>query len=253
MDEIAIFTREGFAFLARWGHFLSGITWIGLLYYFNFVQVPAFVTMGADARSEALRNIGVRALWWFRWGAALTVLTGFLILGFQEQFTRDYFTTSPGTTIAAGAILGIIMLANVWMVIWPAQQIVIASAETVAGGGEANPEAAPAGRRALLASRMNTLFSIPLLFFMGITGHLASFSSFFAFELSNDSLLGWWIIFAVVVGALELNALGRYFGYAPHWSKWPFESVRNVIISGFLLVAAFYIVFEIMFGATSSS
>ena len=162
-----IFEQEGFSFLARWSHFLVGITWIGLLYYFNFVQVPSFAEMGADARSEALRRITWRALWWFRWGAALTVLTGILILGFNEQIEADYFATPQGIAIGSGAVLGIIMLSNVWAVIWPAQQIVIGSANTVAEGGEANPEGPAAGRRALLASRANTLFSIPLLFFMG--------------------------------------------------------------------------------------
>ena len=95
MDTLEIFTREGFSYLSRWGHFLAGITWIGLLYYFNFVQVPAFAQMSAEGRSEALRHVTWRALWWFRWGAALTVLTGFLILGFNEQLDRDYFSTIP--------------------------------------------------------------------------------------------------------------------------------------------------------------
>ena len=236
----------GLAFLSRWTHFLAGITWIGLLYYFNFVQVPAFGAMGADARSETLRNITWRALWWFRWGAALTVLSGITILVFADQLTRDYFTSTAGTSILTGAVLGIIMFANVWLVIWPAQKIVIASAETVAGGGEADAAAAPAGRRALLASRANTLFSIPLLFFMAATSHLA-ISSHFVSNPNNDQLAAYWVIFIVIVGAIELSALGRVYGYAPGWTKEPFDSVRNVIISGFVLLVALYVVFEILF------
>ena len=238
----------GLAFLSRWTHFLAGITWIGLLYYFNFVQVPAFGEMEAGARSEALRKITSRALWWFRWGAALTVLSGLTILSFQDQLTLDYFSSTPGTSILTGSVLGIIMFANVWLVIWPAQKIVLASAEAVAGGGEADEAAVSAGRRALLASRANTLFSIPLLFFMAATSHLA-ISLHFVSDPNNDPLAAYWVIFIVIVGAIELSALGRIYGYAPGWTKVPFDSVRDVIISGFVLLAALYVVFEILFQA----
>ncbi|MBM3140542.1 MAG: antitermination protein NusG [Chloroflexi bacterium] len=243
-----IFTQGGYAFLARWLHFLAGIMWIGLLYYFNFVQVPAFVEMGAQARSEALQKITWRALWWFRWGAALTLLTGLLILGFNEQFTRDYFTSPAGTSIATAAILGIVMFSNVWLVIWPAQRIVIGSARRVSEGGEADPGAPAAARRALLASRANTLFSIPLLFFMGATSHLAG-SSHFVAQASNDSLLAYWVIFVVVAGAIELDALGRFAGYAPGWTKAPFDSIRGALITGLVLLVIFYLVFELLFQA----
>ena len=117
-----IFTQEGYGFLARWAHFLAGITWIGILYYFNFVQVPAFAEMEAGARSEVLRKISFRALWWFRWGAVLTLLSGLTIIAFQENYTREYFRSATGTAIATGAVLGIIMFSNVWLVIWPAQK-----------------------------------------------------------------------------------------------------------------------------------
>ena len=80
-----IFSKEGFAFLSRWAHVVVGITWIGLLYYFNFVQVPAFAEMEAAARNNAIDKLACRALWWFRWAAVATVVTGILILGFQDQ------------------------------------------------------------------------------------------------------------------------------------------------------------------------
>ena len=86
---VEIVTQAGLAFLARWAHILAGITWIGILYYFNFVQVPAFAEMEPGARSEALRKITWRALWWFRWGAVLTVLSGLTILAFNKQFNGD--------------------------------------------------------------------------------------------------------------------------------------------------------------------
>ncbi|MCY4455488.1 MAG: urate hydroxylase PuuD [Chloroflexi bacterium] len=244
-----ILTQEGYAFLSRWAHFLAGITWIGLLYYFNFVQVPAFAEMSGEGRSEAMRRVTWRALWWFRWGAMFTVLTGILILAFNEQLTRDYFTTVQGTAIAAGAILGIIMFSNVWLVIWPAQQVAIGSAVTVAEGGDANPEAPAAARRAALASRTNTLFSVPMLLFMGGTSHLFG-SSHFVGDVANDALLAYWIIFGVVVAAIEINALGWPHGHAAgHWSKAPYDTIRGVIISGLVVTVVFYGVFELLFQA----
>jgi uncharacterized membrane protein len=241
-----IFTQEGFSFLSRWAHFLGGITWIGLLYYFNFVQVPAFPQMGAPARNEVLANIAWRALFLFRWGAVVTVVSGLLILGFNEQYDSDYFQSTSGTSIFSGAVLGIIMLANVWLVIWPAQQTVIGSARRVMAGGEADPAAAAAGRRGLLASRQNTIFSIPLLFFMGFTGHLAG-SSHFEFDIGGGALAAYWIVFIVLVGALELNALGRIRGYAPNQLSWPYETIRGAVVTGFVLIAILYVLFEILF------
>ena len=243
-----ILSQEGYAFLSRYAHVLAGITWIGLLYYFNFVQVPAFAEMSGEGRSEAMRRVTWRALWWFRWGAMFTLLTGILILAFNEQLTREYFTTVQGTAIAGGAILGIIMFSNVWLVIWPAQQVAIGSAVTVAEGGDADPEAPAAARRAGLASRTNTLLSIPMLLFMGGTSHLFG-SSHFVLDVANDSLLAYWVIFVALVGAIEINALGWPFGYAPHWSKAPYDTIRGVIIAGSVLTVAFYAVFELLFQA----
>ena len=123
-----IFTQAGGEFLSRWGHYLSGITWIGLLYYFNFVQTPAFAQFEAAPRTEAVAKLVPRALWWFRWGAALTFLTGIMILGFQEQFKMTYFKSLPGTSILTGAGLATLMFVNVWGIIWPNQKIFIENA-----------------------------------------------------------------------------------------------------------------------------
>jgi uncharacterized membrane protein len=248
VTQMEIFTQSGLAFASRWVHFLAGITWIGLLYYFNFVQTPAFALMGADARSEALRNITWRALWWFRWAAIVTLLSGLLILGFQEQFTAGYFTSPAGVSIYSGLVLGAIMAANVWMVIWPAQKIVIGSARAVAEGGPADPDAAAAARRGALASRMNTIFSIPLLFFMGATSHFAG-STHFAGDVSGTPLIVYWVILLVVAAALEVNALGRIGGYAAGPLKTPYDSIRAALITGFALTAVFYALFEILFRA----
>jgi uncharacterized membrane protein len=157
-------TSAGLEMLLRWGHLLGGITWIGLLYYFNFVQTEYFKEAEASAKSDALQKLAPRALWWFRWGAVLTLLTG---LGM--------FAVSGGRIasmdIYIGALLGIIMFTNVWLIIWPNQKIVIASAKQVAIGGAALPNAADALAAAGLASRTNTLFSIPMLFFMAASSH----------------------------------------------------------------------------------
>jgi uncharacterized membrane protein len=239
----------GWEALARWFHYLAGITWIGLLYYFNFVQTPAFTEVSDATRSEAMRTITWRALWWFRFGALLTFLTGILILGFQKNLGENadtYWSTAAGLGILMGAILGTTMFLNVWLVIWPNQQIVIGSARTVAEGGEADPGAAAAGKKGARASRTNTLFSIPLLFFMMWPSHLAS-----QFELDIDAGPYWaaLIIFLVLWGALELSALGKIGGYDGPLTKPLLDDHKRTIIAGFVLTAVLYIVcFELIIG-----
>ena len=148
-----------------WFHVIVGITWIGLLYYFNFVQTEYFKEADGDSRTDAFTKLVPRALWWFRWGAMFTFLTGLIMLGIR----------GAGVTvdITVGAVLGTLMFLNVWLIIWPNQKIVIASNEQVKSGGEALPEAAGAAPKAALASRTNTLFSVPMLFFMGSSAHYA--------------------------------------------------------------------------------
>ncbi len=198
---MTIFTSEGIEFLLRWFHFLAGIAWIGMLYYFNLVQTPFFGTeLGGQARSAVVRGLLPNALWWFRWGAMFTFLTGWLIvlkrLGHGEDLTAVRMTL-----ILTGGLIGTLMWANVWFVIWPAQQIVIQSANQVAGGGQALPDAAARGARAGLASRTNTLLSISMLFFMGAASHLQQLAS------GTPNLALYWLIFLAVLAALEANAL----------------------------------------------
>jgi uncharacterized membrane protein len=159
-----LFTGYGLDYLFRWGHFLAGITWIGLLYYFNFVQTEYFKEAEADHKSGAIQKLVPRALWWFRWAAMFTFLTGVALLAVRHQ--------AISFDITVGATLGTLMFLNVWLIIWPNQKVVIASAVQVAGGGEAIPEAAGSLAKAGLASRTNTLFSLPMLFFMGSSAHL---------------------------------------------------------------------------------
>jgi uncharacterized membrane protein len=235
--------------LGRWLHILAGVMWIGLLYYFNFVQVPSFADFEAGPRTEAIRKLVPRALWWFRYGALLTVLSGVSILAFQEQLTEvDYFKSAPGISISVGILLGLIMFANVWGVIWPNQKILIASAERVAGGGEADPNAAAAGRRGAIASRTNTVMSIPMLFFMAATSHFTTFGGFDLLPEGKDRAI-FWIIVVIIVALLELNALGKLAGPGPGGHTKYLDTHKNAIITGFVVAAVFYVLFEVCFGA----
>ena len=236
------FTQEGLAFLSRWGHYLSGVTWIGLLYYFNFVQTPSFASFEAGPRTEAVRKLVPRALWWFRYGALLTLLTGLSILAFQEQLTDgDYWSSSPGRSISTGILLAVVMFTNVWAIIWPNQKIFIENAERTAAGQEALPNAASAARKAACASRTNTLFSIPMLFFMGATSHFAGL--FESGEGGNRAI--YWVVVLAIVVIFEGIALTAPAAGAPQ--AWHIDNHRNTIILGFVLTAIFILLFEVLF------
>ena len=143
----------------RWIHMFAGVIWIGLLYYFNFVQTEYFKETSPEGKSAAISKLVPRALWWFRYGALFTFLSGTILAAYLGGAINYYITL--------GMIMGTLMFLNVWLIIWPNQKIVIASNEQVLGGGEALPDAASALGKAGLASRTNTLFSLPMLFFMG--------------------------------------------------------------------------------------
>jgi uncharacterized membrane protein len=201
-----LFSMEGTYFLLRWFHFLAGITWIGILYYFNFIQTPFLATdLGGEARSQVTRGLVPNALWWFRWGAMFTFITGWLIVLTKWGHDDIGLATGYMTRILTGGIMGTLMWANVWFVIWPAQQVVIANAEKVAGGGEANPAAAAAAPRAAMASRTNTLFSIPMLFFMAAATHFPSLTA--SLDMGGGALGLYWLVALVLIGLTEVNAL----------------------------------------------
>jgi uncharacterized membrane protein len=218
--DIPLFSEYGVNYLFRWGHVLFGIVWIGLLYYFNFVQTEYFKEADPAHRSGAIQKLVPRALWWFRWGAAFTFLTGlYLLYVLHGALTYD---------ITVGATLGTLMAINVWFIIWPNQKVVIASATQVAEGGEALPEAAAAAPKAALASRTNTLFSIPMLFFMGSSAHLPSGIVTDGMAATTVSLV---FVFAIIL-ILEVNAvLGK---------QGPMTSVAGVIHCGLGLTAVLY-------------
>ena len=226
---------EWVEFLLRWIHFLSGITWIGILYYFNFIQTPFFGSdLGGQAKGAMTRGLVPNALWWFRWGAMLTFLSGLAIL-----VLRLHLGTPLGsgymTRILTGALMGTLMWANVWFVIWPAQRVVIASAEKVAGGGEPDPAAAGMGARAGMASRTNTLFSIPMLFFMAAATHLATLTG-------EGGVTIYWIVTLVVVGLVEANAL---IGPGAATQK-PLTTVTGTIHAGLGLTAVLAILHGVL-------
>ena len=162
--------------LIIWIHVLAGVTWIGLLYYFNFVQVPALAEAAGDeggpGPAAISKYIAPRALLWFRWGAAVTWLSGASFLAHKGQFVNAFMlglNTDPinqyAMTIGVGAWLGTIMLFNVWVLIWPNQKKVL-------GIVKASPdEVAKAKNIAFLASRSNTLMSIPMVMSMVGAGH----------------------------------------------------------------------------------
>jgi uncharacterized membrane protein len=247
---IEIFDNDGLNFLARWAHVLVGIAWIGLLYYFNFVQVPAFAELDGGARNQAVDKLGSRALWWFRWAALATFLFG-ILLGFIPEVSggkgifveEDYFKSPQGIAIATGMLLGITMFLNVWGVIWRNQKVVIANVRNVLAGGEADPNAAAAGRKALLASRQNTVFSFTMLFFMIGAGH---FFTLGAFNTADNRAI-YWIITLIVWLVLELNCLGVIGGTAPNATNWMYEDHKRTIGVGLVLVVVWYVVWELVF------
>ena len=154
--------------LARWFHFMAAIMWLGLLYYFNFVQVAALKSATADGSAAAInRHIVPRALAWFRWAAVATWITGAALLG--KNFTAAFTLQSGHLAIGIGAWLGTIMLINVWALLWPAQKRALGLVEAT------DAQRTAARRRAFIVSRFNLVLSFPLLFFMGAAAHTATY------------------------------------------------------------------------------
>ena len=152
-------------FLFRWLHVLSGVMWIGILWYFNFVQIPNMPNIEESQRPAITQVIAPAALFWFRWGAMSTIVTG-LILAWLNGYIVDAITigltsgVAKHSAIGIGMWLGTIMWFNVWFIIWPKQQIALGMVEADAAAKAA------AGRTAMLFSRTNTMLSIPMRYAM---------------------------------------------------------------------------------------
>jgi len=244
-----IFHKAGLYGAFRMAHVIVAIMWMGLLWFFNFVQTPAYAEMDPPARNTAFDKVTWRALWWFRWSAAATVLFGLLIVAVgADSKTHLYdgqywFKSAAGVTLLVGILYGIAMFLNVWLVIWPNNQIVINNARNVLGGGEADPNAAAAARKGAMASRQNTIFSLPLLVFMVGASHFYSFDHF-AFDQSKCVIF---LLIGIAIGAvLELNALGYISGRGNNGLNVIYETHKNAMYTGFGLIVLFYILSEII-------
>jgi uncharacterized membrane protein len=167
MAGIGAGDADWFGLVFRWIHFLAGITWIGLLYFFNLINAAFMKTLDGPTKNIVIPKLMPSALNWFRHGATVTVLAG-LVLYF-------YLYSKGGTgaiALGIGGLLGIIMMVNVHAIIWPNQKKIIAAVSQAAAGGPPPPaEMAQWGKTALLASRVNFLLSIPMLLFMGAGSH----------------------------------------------------------------------------------
>lgn len=216
-------------YLFRWIHFFAGVAWIGLLYYFNFVQTEYFKETDASAKSAAISKLVPRALWWFRYGALFTFLSGMILAAYLGGAINYY--------IVIGMLLGTLMFLNVWLIIWPNQQKVIASTDQVLAGGDALPEAAGALAKAGLASRTNTLFSLPMLFFMGASAHLTGIGRIPMTSDGGVSTLAM-ILTLVIIAGLQFNGMKGKTG--------PMTSVAGVIHCGIGLMAALLLVIEFL-------
>ena len=205
-----LFTDQAFF---RAFHILFGIAWIGLLYYFNFVQTEYVKIADPDAKADVMKKLAPNALWWFRWAALFTFLTG-LILFYQ-------ITARIGTEIILGATMGTLMMLNVWGIIWRNQKIVL---------GMKDGDVASAAAKAGLASRTNTLFSVPMLMYMVYSAHAQG--SYLVLDDWNMTSL---IIGLAIIFAIEANAI---------WGKMlpAIASVKAVITSSFVLAVIFKII-----------
>jgi len=192
--------------LTRWGHLLFGMTWIGLLYYFNFIQGGYFKSATPEGLADGKAKLAPAALWWFRWGAMFTFITGLILLKsvWKMNVMNDY--------IIVGAVMGTLMFLNVWLIIWPNQKVAL---------GMVEGDAPSAGAKALLASRTNTLFSAPMAFCMLAGPHFAGYGM-------GIGSMGMWAALAVVA-VLEINGLMGKQG--------PMTTVRGVIVSSLVLTA----------------
>ncbi len=154
--------------ISRWIHLLAGVMWIGLLYYFNFVQVAALKAAQADSTAAGItKHVAPRALFYFRWASVVTWLAGAALLG--ANFGNAFLLQPSHAAIGIGAWLGTIMLLNVWGIIWPNQKKILGIVQAT------DEEKNKARRRAFLASRFNVMLSMPMLFLMAAGGHSAIF------------------------------------------------------------------------------
>ncbi|MBC7397250.1 MAG: urate hydroxylase PuuD, partial [Bdellovibrionales bacterium] len=168
---MTLFSGAAAEFWMRWVHYFFGLLWIGHLFYFNFSQMAFMAEATPATKSEVTQKLTPRTMFWFRWGAMVTFLSGWAMIGHKMGLGIPA-TSAWGTIIFSGSILGTVMFLNVWLVIWPNNKIMIDNATKVAKGEAPVPGIAELASRASIGSRTNTLFAIPMLFFMTAASHL---------------------------------------------------------------------------------
>lgn len=195
--------------LLRWIHLVAGITWIGMLYFFNLINAHVTAALQPATRREVVPQLLPRALWWFRWGAMLTFLSGwgmiawkYFVLGSGMYGDAGLFGSNAGMWISLGALFGSIMWFNVWFIIWPAQQKLI----TWTKDGQTPPEQPATAKAALYASRTNTFLSVPMLFGMlAGAGHYPTITFFpwFIIVIALGAALVYYMIFKFSSGVAK--------------------------------------------------
>lgn len=187
----------------------------------------------APVKNQVFSKLVPRALWWFRWGAMGTFVSGLAMLAIVgKDLGGDFLQTPYGIYIYTGALLGLIMFLNVWLIIWPIQRGLIANANTALGGGTADAAAAARAPKAALASRTNVMFSIPLLFFMGASRHLGLN---IPESFNPAAVIG---VVTLVILALEANAIKGKMG--------PMTTIKGVIHCGLGLLVVLYALIEVI-------
>ena len=201
-------------FILRWLHLMVGVAWMGLLYYFNFIQGEYFKEAEKYALLDVKMKLLPRALWWFRWAAVFTLATGgVLLFGLLQQGLINSY-------MVLAASMGTLMFLNVWLIIWPCQRVVI---------GEVEGDVASCAQRAALMSRTNTLFSGPMAFGMLGSAHLGYSQSFL---LSGEGAsTGMWLAL-LLVALLQINGMFGRLG--------PLTTTKGVLHSSILLTAVLF-------------
>ena len=248
-----LFHRYGLWGGMRLAHVMFAVMWMGLLWFFNFVQTPAYAEMEPSARNNAFDKLTWLALWWFRFAAMFTVASGVLILlfggfGTSDPYSSAYWKSPPGAGLACAILFAAIMLYNVLGVIWPNQQIVIGNARNVQAGGGPDPKAPVAARAGAMASRQNTIFSFTVFLFMVGSDHFFNDASHFKSAPLNAPAAGVRVLFYIVLLAIavgmEMNALGKIGGTAAGGTNVIYDTHQYAIYTAAGLMVFFYLFFE---------
>ncbi len=230
----SLFSGAAAEFWLRWLHYFFGILWIGHLYYFNFSQMGFMSEADASTKSVVFQKLTPRTMKYFRYGALFTFLTGWGMIGHKMGAMGIPASSAWGTVILTGGLIGTLMFLNVWLIIWPANKLIIENAVRTSKGDSAIPGIADLAARAAIASRTNTLFSVPMLFFMTAASHLSVTLS------DQASLVPYWSVFSILIGAIEFNAIKGKMG--------PLQKMAHVIHFGILVTLLLYFAMAFLAG-----